>query len=276
MIKIIQESSVAHNNIQKSQIHKWVNNDFRDVDDLIAVESPLEIRLGYHHDKFQTLATTMCSPSDIKDLVIGYLYTENIIHKHADIIKIETFDNEIGKVAEVLISKKIDVSKYFNKRHGVVHASCGICGKTNFDDLLTYKYRYFNPLKKTIEPEIIFLLPEILKSKQHDFNQTGGLHASTLFNVQGEILNIREDIGRHNALDKVIGSALQQELLPLKNHIVLLSGRVSFELVHKSLMAGVTTLCAIGAPSSLSIEIAQTNNLNLFGFVKSDTYNQYC
>lgn len=275
MIKIIQDSSLSHNKIQTSPIHKWDNNDFRQVDDFIATESPLEIRLGHQPEKFHTLAVTMCSPADIKDLVTGYLLTENIINNLKDLQKIEVFDNEIGLITEVLISEDIDIQPYLNKRQGAVHASCGICGKTDFDDLLVFNYANLKPSTHNLSSEVICSLPRKLKQAQLAYKKTGGLHASALFDKNGNIILMREDVGRHNALDKLIGAALKQWLLPLNDSTILLSGRVSFELVHKSLMAGAMTLCAIGAPSSLSIETAQSNGMNLIGFIQASGYNHY-
>lgn len=275
MIKIIQDSPLRHNKIQSSPIHKWLNNEIHQVDDYIAIESPLEIRLGQSDDNFQTLTTTMCSPDDIQDLVMGYLYTENIIKNKSEIIKIEVFDNTIGLVAEVLLSNSINISTFLNKRQGVVHASCGICGKTDFDDVLVFKYKHLKTFNAALTPELICSLPEKLNQAQAAFQKTGGLHASALFNSDGKLRLIKEDIGRHNALDKLIGAALEQNLLPLTDAIIVLSGRVSFELVHKSLMAGAMTLCAIGAPSSLSIEIAANNGMNLIGFAHESGYNIY-
>jgi FdhD protein len=263
------------NKTQKSKIFKWSNNDMGQEDDYVATEAPLEIRLGHSKDEFNTLAISMCSPSEVNDLVYGYLFTENIINTSSDVVEIKVFDNDLGLISEVLLDHSINYQKFINKRYGMVHASCGICGKTDFDDLLTFNYPVTNRAEGHIEPQIILSLPEKLKLKQQAFIQTGGLHASALFSDTGELLFINEDIGRHNALDKLIGTALRKGMLPLTKHIILLSGRVSFELVHKSLMAGVSTLCAIGAPSSLSIEIAQVNGLQLFGFSKASGFNRY-
>jgi len=241
----------------------------------VAIESPLEIRLGHDNKSFQTLAITMCSPEDIEDLIYGYLYTEHIITKIDDVKSIKSHDNELGFVSEVILNKSITYEKFLNKRNGLLHASCGVCGKTEIDDLLTFKYPYLQANQAQITMHIIQSLPQKLRQHQQAYAETGGLHASALFNHKGDIMAVKEDIGRHNALDKLIGCALKKGWLPLNNSIILLSGRVSFELVHKSLMAGLSTLAAIGAPSSLSVEIARLNHLNLFGFVKLTGLNQY-
>ncbi len=260
--------------IKSTEISKFNNNGFEQSDDYLAVESPLEIRLAHVDAKeFKSFAITLCSPDDIEDLIVGYLFTENMIAQAEDIIEINIFNNELGLIAEVILEQSITYEQYLNKRQGMVHASCGVCGKTEFDDLLTFNYSKIDAFK--VKPDVIQSLPEKLNQAQIGFKQTGGLHASALFTANGELLLLKEDIGRHNALDKLIGAAMRQGLLPLSDYIVLLSGRISFELVHKSLMAGVSTLAAIGAPSSLSVEIAKLNQLCIFGFIKNAGFNQY-
>ena len=266
---------MSYNKIQKSEIFKVKGKNGYQTNDYLAVETPLEIRLAHDNENFKTLAITLCSPQDIDDLVYGYLFTENIVNSLNDIISIEIFDNEFGLIAEVILDLSVVYEKFLNKRHGMVHASCGLCGKTEFDDLLTYNYPRVKLTDKIIADDIVLSLPNKLNQQQRAFTKTGGLHASALFNHVGELILIKEDIGRHNALDKLIGAALQQKLLPLSDYIVLLSGRISFELVHKALMTGVSTLAAIGAPSSLSVEIAKVNGLRLIGFIKVDGYNLY-
>ncbi len=276
IVKIIQEYSLNHNKIRLINIVKYNNELVISREDSIAIESPLEIRLGYHKGSFQTLAITLCSPDEIVDLVYGQLYSEGIISHCSDVLSIQVFDNELGLIAEVILLKSIDYNKYLNKRHGMIHASCGICGKTEIDDLLTFQYTKNKQPIKSLSTHEICMLPEKLCQSQLAFKETGGVHACALFDKTGELLLLKEDVGRHNALDKLIGRALLQKLLPLSNKTILLSGRVSFELVHKALISGVTTLAAIGAPSSLSIEIAQANNLRLLGFVKNTGFNEYC
>jgi len=264
---------LSNNKIQLSKITKYNHNKQSKHNDYIAIESPLEIRLGHDKSSFQTLAITMCSPDDIVDLSYGYLFTEKIITQSKDIISTNIFDNKLGLIVEIILDKSISYGKFLNKRHGIIHASCGVCGKTEFEDLLTFSYQPI--IANKINPKVIQSLSQKLNFAQSSFKQTGGLHASSLFDSHGKLIYTREDIGRHNALDKLIGAALQQQLLPLADYIILLSGRVSYEQVHKSLMAGVTTLSALGAPSSLSIEIASLNRLNLIGFVTDKTFNVY-
>jgi FdhD protein len=267
---------MSHNKIQKTEISKVSHNDSKLMSDYLAVEAPLEIRLTNKDTKeFATFVITMCSPENIEDFIYGYLFTESIISQPADIIGVNIFDNDLGLIAEVELDQSINYKRHLNKRQGMAHASCGICGKTDFDDMLTFNYTKLKSSPENISEDIILSLPEKLNQQQQAFKTTGGLHACAIFDKKGQLLFIREDIGRHNALDKLIGVALQKQMLPLSDCIILLSGRISFELVHKSLIAGVSTLAAIGAPSSLSVEIAKLNEMQLIGFVKLDSYNVY-
>ncbi|MEZ5495418.1 MAG: formate dehydrogenase accessory sulfurtransferase FdhD [Gammaproteobacteria bacterium] len=265
---------MPHNKIQHSKISRFKNNEIETVDDLVAVELPLEIRLGYA-DQFTTLVITMCSPADIEDLIYGYLYSEGIIDNINQIENIEVFDVDFGVVAEVRCSKDVEIDKNLSKRQSVSHSSCGICGKTEIDAIITKNYPKIikQPLLSSNQ---IFTLSQQMKQQQGAFQQTGGVHACALYDEKANLLSVKEDIGRHNALDKLIGESLVKGLLPLSKNIILLSGRVSYEMIHKSLMSGVSHLVAIGAPSSLSIELAKVNNLHLYGFVKNDSYNVYC
>jgi FdhD protein len=271
---------MSHNKIQKTKISKVSHNESQPMTDYLAVEAPLEIRLTSNltssdTKEFATFVITMCSPENIEDFIYGYLFTESIISQTDDIIEINIFDNDLGLIAEVELDQAINYKKHLNKRQGMAHASCGICGKTDFDDMLTFNYTKLKSSPSKIPESIIQSLPEKLNQQQHAFKSTGGLHACAVFDKIGQLLHVREDIGRHNALDKLIGVALQKQLLPLSDCIILLSGRISFELVHKSLIAGVSTLAAIGAPSSLSVEIAKLNEMQLIGFVKPEGYKQY-
>jgi FdhD protein len=266
---------MVDNIIQKSLLQQFNPNGKTTKNDFLAVESPLEIRVGHFENQFSTLSITLCSPTDIGSLVVGYLFSERIIKHLSQILNIEIYKSEFGNIAEVSLVKSIEIEKHLNKRQSIMHSSCGVCGKTEFDELMMISYSRIEPLSNAISKEVITSLPQKLSTHQQGFEKTGGIHASALFDASGELLFVKEDIGRHNALDKLIGKALSKEMVPLSNHIILLSGRVSFELVHKALMAGVSTLVAIGAPSSLSVELAKSNHLNLIGFVKEDRFNLY-
>ena len=269
-------SELSNKNIKKISLQKYGQKSDSIYEDCVAQEVPFELRLSHDNGSFETLAITLCSPADCEDLIYGYLFSEHIISQVNDILQIQVFDNELGLIAQVQLHKRINFGKYLHKRQGMVHASCGLCGKTEIDDWLTYNYPKIHKNKVAIKANVIKNLVTHLVKEQGAFRQTGGIHASALFDAAGNLLFLREDIGRHNALDKLVGACLKENLLPLSNKIVLLSGRVSFELVHKALLAGVSALCALGAPSSLSIEIAKLNGMCLYGFVKSDGFNRYC
>jgi FdhD protein len=268
---------MSDNIIQKSLLQHVNHKDTVSKQDCLAIEAPLEIRIGHDtkKEKFFTLAITLCSPADIEYLVTGYLFSEQMIKSNSDIVHIEIYKSEFGTIAEVKLDQSIEIQKFLHKRQSVMHSSCGVCGKTEFDELMIISYPEMKALAVEVSSDIITALPKKLNFKQKGFKQTGGIHASALFNLAGELIMVKEDIGRHNALDKLIGKAIIDDLLPLNNHIILLSGRVSFELVHKALMAGVSILAAIGAPSSLAVELANSNNLCLIGFVKNKSYNIY-
>ncbi len=266
---------MAHNKVQKIQCQKRGIKHPQSIDDFVAVEHPLEIRIGHTADQWHTLAVTLCTPNNIEQFITGYLLTEGIVSSNSEIKYTEIFDDEFSLVVEVKLSDSIDIESHLKTRQNMAHPSCGVCGRTGFDDLFKTSYPKIEPMATPINDDIILALPKTLNQHQNAFKKTGGLHASALFNTQGELLAVFEDVGRHNALDKLIGHCLQASMLPLSNHIILLSGRISFELVHKALKAGASTLAAIGAPSSLSIELAKQNQLNLIGFINDESFNIY-
>ncbi|MCF6300876.1 MAG: formate dehydrogenase accessory sulfurtransferase FdhD [Proteobacteria bacterium] len=266
---------MSHNNVLSTELIQVENSSRQTREDLLAVELPLEIRLCHKDQNLHTLAITLCSPNNIQDLVAGYLFTENIIKSLYDISDLKVYDNEFGLVAEVELLESINFLTFLNKRNGMVQTSCGLCGKTSFDELMMFSYPKTKPPSKQLSAKLIYTLPEKLNQQQSVFTQTGGTHASCLFSLDGELIYSREDIGRHNALDKLIGACLGANISPLSDYLILLSGRVSFELVHKTLMAGSKTLISIGSPSSLSLEIAMNNELTLIGFTKPDKFNIY-
>ncbi len=274
MIKIIQDYPLPYNKIQRQSICQFKANKRLKRDDFLAVEMPVEIRLSQKNQHFETLTITMCSPTEIADLVYGHLFTEAIITEVNQVLSIELFDEAFGVIVEVVVKASVDFNNHLNHRSKVAHASCGVCGKNSLEHIFMQKYpKIVSDVE--VSADVILSLPEKIHDKQLAFSQTGGVHACGLFSATGELLYLREDIGRHNALDKLIGVALQKNMLPLSNLTILLSGRVSFELVHKCLMAGTATVAAIGAPSSMSVEVAQLNGLTLIGFIKKNRYNIY-
>lgn len=244
--------------------------------DILAVEEPLEIRLSFVKD-FQrqenNLSVTMRTPGNDKELALGFLFTEGIIESIDQVISVDTSRENVATV-----SFREDVNFEMKKleRHFYTSSSCGVCGKTSIDAIKTI--RNSSKLNDTFlfNASLIYKLPLILRQRQNIFDQTGGLHASAIFNSDGELILLKEDVGRHNALDKLIGSALQNKLLPLENYLLLLSGRASFELIQKATMAGINIVTAVGAPSSLAVDLARERGMTLIGFLKNERFNIYC
>ncbi len=240
--------------------------------DRLVREEPLEIILasGGHRE---TLAVTMRTPGDDFDLAAGFLFTEGIVSQRGHILS-QKLVEENRLLVSLHPSQVVDFQKF--KRNFYATSSCGICGKAALDAVQTVAY--FRPkmgLPK-VKREVIFGLPETLRAAQATFEATGGLHAAGLFDPSGKLLLLREDVGRHNAVDKVIGAMLLAgENFPLDNLILLVSGRAGFELVQKASMAGIPILAAVGAPSSLSAELAEASGMTLIGFLKNDRFNVY-
>lgn len=240
------------------------------VDDVTAREEPLEIRV-----EGRSVAVVMRTPGHDEELVAGFLVSEGVIKNARDILEISqcpSTGNVHGNVVDVLLGGAI-VNWDHLTRHVFSASSCGICGKTSIESV----FQSFPPVTSDlrVSPELITTLPAKLRSAQETFSQTGGLHASAIFNEHGEMLVLREDVGRHNALDKVLGHGLSAGLLPYSRHILLVSGRVSFELMQKALAAGVPIVAAISAPSSLAVEFAQDSGQTLIGFLRGQTMNVY-
>jgi FdhD protein len=263
-----------------SEIQVWKFPDSRQKTDVLAVEEPLEIRLGfYENGKFthKPISITMRTPDHDFELAAGFLFTEGILQNSNQISNIK----HCGKVGEgftntVRIDLTQNVSIDFKRleRHFYTSSSCGVCGKSSIEALNTGVKKIESNLK--IKADLVHELPKILSQSQTIFNETGGLHASALFDKFGNLEIVREDVGRHNALDKVIGANFLANKTPLSDKILLVSGRISFELVQKALMAGISILTAVGSPSSLAVELAQNFGLTLIGFVRDKRFNVYC
>lgn len=252
-----------------------------DINDVLAVEEPLEIRIGFSDNgkfKHQAISITMRTPGEDFELAAGFLFTEGIINSNEQIKQIK----HCGKFGEksfrntVRIDLNEDVIVDFKKleRHFYTTSSCGVCGKSSIEALQTGAEK-ITVDDFVIESELIHELPAKLIEKQSVFEQTGGLHASALFDRQGNLDILREDVGRHNALDKIIGAKFLENKTPLNNKILLLSGRISFELVQKTLMAGIPIIVAVGSPSSLAVELAEEFNITIVGFVRDERFNIY-
>lgn len=204
---------------------------------------------------------------------MGFLFTEGIIEKYDQIENVQSLEENI-----ILIKLADDVKPDIDKlqRNFYTSSSCGVCGKSSIDAIHTLTKKYSETGTVEVHSSILYKLPSLLRNNQSVFDQTGGLHASALFNPEGELLMVREDVGRHNALDKIIGASLKNRTLPLANHLLLLSGRASFELIQKSAMAGIEFIVAVGAPSSLAVSLAEERGMTLVGFLRSDRFNIYC
>ena len=242
--------------------------------DELSVEEPLEIRLAAYTvvSGPTSVAVTMRTPGEDADLAAGFLFTEGIIAGAADIDGIR-----LAGASEVEVTLRPGVVPDATRmdRHSFVSSSCGACGKRSIDAVRVASRHPIIPGVPRLSPEMIHGLPRALRNGQSAFARTGGIHASGLFDADGCLLALREDVGRHNALDKLIGSELLAGRIPLTSGIVLVSGRVSFELVQKAAIAGVPVLGAVGAPSSLAVELARESGMTLLGFVRDGRFNVY-
>ena len=267
----------------KYNVLKFRKNKFENIDDLISVEEPLEISLKYKdQNKWLTnsLTITMRTPGHDEDLVRGFLYNEQIIQNINEIDEIKSFGNKVGKYniqnkIQVTLnnSKNINISKV--KRDFMTNSSCGVCGKSSLDALeITKKEKTLSSDPK-LTKEIIIQSPTILKNNQSEFSKTGGIHASGLFSSDGKLITLREDVGRHNALDKMIGNALDKNQIEHKSQFITCSGRLNFELVQKVLMTNIGLMIGVGAPTSLALDLANRFDMTLIGFVKEDSFNIY-
>ena len=251
--------------------------------DQLAAEEPLEIRVGYEVDgqrRHRTLSVTMRTPGHDEELAAGFLLTEGIIQTKSDVLGIIPCPDvqkaeEAGNVTRAELAAHVRVDFGAMERHFYTSSSCGVCGKTSIDAVRTTSCPVLPTSGPRLAYDTVHLLPARLRAAQAGFEQTGGQHAAALFTPAGELLLLREDVGRHNALDKVIGAALLAGWLPLHQHVLLVSGRVSFELVQKAAAAGIGILAAVGAPSSLAIQAAESFGMTVLGFVRNERFNIY-
>ena len=252
---------------------RYEEGEARPFQDELAAEEPLEIRV-----EGQSIAVVMRTPGHDRELAAGFLLTEGIIKSAKDVFDITTCvaagTAGKGNVVDVGLTAPgaFDVAKF--SRHVLTSASCGVCSKTSIDAVL--KRRKPLPLDGLrVAPELLLALPRRLARHQETFKRTGGLHACALFDRAGKLVAMREDVGRHNALDKLIGWAVLEKRTPLTEHLVLLSGRASFEMMQKSYAAGVRVVAAISAPSSLAVEFARESGQTLVGFIRGRSMNVY-
>jgi len=252
-------------------------------DDVVATEEPLEIRLTHGpltNRQTQNVAVTMRTPGNDAELATGFLFTEGIIQNHEDILAAQHAFIACAENRENVIVVELQPHVVPNlgkaDRNFYTTSSCGVCGKSSIGAIRTVSAYHGTHVEDIgIDADILYQLPNTLRHHQEVFDTTGGLHASALFTLSGELLELREDVGRHNALDKLIGASLNSNWLPVTNKVLLLSGRISFELVQKAAMAGISIIAAIGAPSSLAVQLAQEFNITLVGFLRQQRFNIY-
>ncbi len=248
-----------------------------DVTDLLAVEEPLEIRMNYGSGKnriSRSIAVTMRTPGNDFELAAGFLLTEGIIKSFQDILFIR-YCEDGDNVVKVDIKEDAETDTRTMERNFYTTSSCGVCGKTSIDAVKYYTGgRIIEGLVK-VDPSLLSSLPEKLRTEQNVFEFTGGLHAAALFDKEGNLILVREDVGRHNATDKLIGAAAASGLLPLHQYILLLSGRAGFELIQKAAMAGVGIVAAVGAPTGLAVNMAEEAGITLVGFLRDKRFNIY-
>lgn len=265
------------------KVNRYSEGKISTDNDLVAVEEPLEIRLGYGdaNERLQRpVSVTMRTPGHDFELATGLLFTEGIISTYDEIEDIH-FCEDTGKQEEkenvVRVELRNGLKPDLNSldRNFYTNSSCGVCGKTSIDSLEVKGCKIIADTDLAINKTILVGLPNKLRESQSVFEYTGGLHASGLFDENGKLILMREDIGRHNALDKLIGAMLYQQKVPLSNCVLLLSGRAGFELVQKAAMAGIPFMASVGAPSSLAVQLATRFNITLVGFLKKDYYNVY-
>ncbi|REC45477.1 formate dehydrogenase accessory sulfurtransferase FdhD [Chryseobacterium pennipullorum] len=272
-----------HKSVQQIEIIKVKGHDFFPCTDDVSVEEPLEIRISYSFEnrrESKNISVTMRTPGHDAELAIGFLFTEGIISGYHQIVKAEHHEAECSRNRKniMIVNLAEDCSPQLMKadRNFYTTSSCGVCGKGSIESIRTVSaFQNSRKEKYTVTFDTLYRLSDQLQSFQNNFRTTGGIHASGLFDQEGNLLALREDVGRHNALDKLIGHALATEQLPLDDKILVLSGRASFELIQKAAMAGISFVAAIGAPSSLAIDLAKEFDMTLLGFLRDNRVNIY-
>ena len=242
-------------------------------DDSLAREEPLEIRV-----KGESVAVTMRTPGHDEELALGFLLSEGVIAGANDVLEVAPCQQGEaalhGNVLNVFLAPKVEIDLAKLRRNVYASSSCGLCGKASIESV----HGHFAPLARReplVAAETVLQLPDKLRAEQETFDKTGGLHAAGLFDAEGNLLTLREDVGRHNAVDKVLGRSMLDGNFPLENHVLMVSGRASFEIMQKALAGRVPVICAVSAPSSLAVEFAQESGQTLVGFLRGDTFNVY-
>jgi FdhD protein len=242
-------------------------------------EEPLEIRVGRRGEKRSALAVTMRTPGEDVDLALGFLLTEGLIEHASDVMTAQLCAGSetpnTYNVVDIVLAGHVPPPQVDPARNFYTTSSCGVCGKASIEAVRTKSRFDVRADDSTVDAAVLAKLPERLRAQQRTFDRTGGLHAAGLFTAAGEPVCVREDVGRHNAVDKVVGWALREGRLPLRGHVLLVSGRASFELVQKASMAGIPVLAAVSAPSTLAVDLADDAGLTLVGFLRGPGMNVY-
>lgn len=258
-----------------------------EVADHLAVEEPLLIELVHDREQdgirgrvTESVSVTMRTPGHDVELALGFLYTEGIVAAAGEVVWLTSEPPTQAGAGEcntvrIVVRPGVPVDVRRLERHFYTASSCGVCGKTSLEALAAGREIDIAPERPVVDAATIHALPDTLRAAQAVFERTGGLHAAALFTPEGRLVAVREDVGRHNAVDKLVGAALRAGELPLADRVLLVSGRASFELVHKALAAGVPILAAVGAPSSLAVETARAYGMTLLGFVRGGRFNVY-
>jgi FdhD protein len=269
-------------NITQASIIKVCGKEQRTVNDSLVVEEPLEIRLAFKRDGslfHKSISVTMRTPGDDQNLALGFLFTEGILHSYEQVSNVTSgiVRHKEARKNVLVVHLKEGVSLNLQKleRHFYTTSSCGVCGKASIE-AVRIQSKYELPENKPVfEAMLIQSLPEKVLTNQSVFGITGGLHAAALINTSGNIFSVKEDVGRHNAVDKIIGEALTKNKLPLAEFAIMVSGRAGFEIVQKLSVAGVPVIIAIGAPTNLAIQLAEESGMTLIGFVRNQSFNIY-
>ena len=262
--------------VDLTQVSEWDEGKVRRKEDYLAAEEPLEIRIGE-----QPLSVTMRTPGDDLDLAAGFLFTEGLVQRRDQIVALDHDPGDPenpganrGNVVRVALDPEAVPDFEKMRRHFFAASSCGICGKTSIDSVRARSMQPPNPDFR-LDPDVLLKLPDTLRASQAVFGRTGGLHAAALFDAKGELLVLREDIGRHNAVDKVIGWALRNDRMPLADVVLLVSGRGGFEIIQKAIVAGLPVVASVSAPSSLAVQLAREMSLTLIGFLRGKRFVVY-
>ncbi len=274
---VMREGSLA------VDISRFRNGESEQVSDCVAVEEPLEIRLGFSTPDgrgLRSLAVTMRTPGHDDELAVGFLLSESVISSGTDIAAIEACgrpdpDSGARNVIRVELAAHVELDLERLQRHFYTSSSCGVCGKTSIESLRAQNCGELPSGEPVVSRQVLEALPEMLERHQATFASTGGLHAAAAFTPNGELICVREDVGRHNAVDKLVGRLLLDDRLPAHDLGLLVSGRASFELVQKAVVAGMPLLAAVSAPSSLAVNLARDFGMTLVGFLRGPRFNIY-